>query len=533
MPVARRDARKPLCAGCTATGQERGGTLVLRKKAILGGLAAAILGVSAGSPHVVAAFGSTRTISFFHIHTKETLTITYKRDGKYDREALKKIDWLMRDWRQNKAVEMDPRTIDLLWEMHTELGSKEPIHVICGHRSEATNEMLRKTVGGQAKKSKHMTGQAIDAAFPDIPLKQLRWSAAIREVGGIGYYPTSGIPFVHVDTGPVRAWPRLPRSELALLFPDGRTKHSPADGGSLTRDDVRKARANKDVATQVAAYFELRNHQKSETEIALAETGVAPGAPVLRGVPAEAVRPSPPVRVAMAEVDQSEPKPLIAPQPRLVQAARPAMPPPSDVDRGHLDHLVTLASLDPTDALVAPRRPPAPSSDADRLRLNEMVSTATTHAAPPAQTPAAQAFAAQAAPTAARVAALDVDNAAPIEPANDNNGRWAPAPEFDEDHPEELAYRPFPIAPLLTESASADDKALVKLVHPDLQRTLVLLDDKQIVLPMRLRPGNQVSEVTWAQQFQGRAVDFAAHETDQQRAAASGITSRPVRTSAR
>jgi hypothetical protein len=265
----------------------------------------------------------------------------------------------------------------------------------------------------------------------------------------------------------------------------------------------------------------------------LAENGVAPGAPVLRGAPAEAVRPSPPVRVAMAEVDQSEPKPLIAPQPRLVQAARPAMPPPSDVDRGHLDHLVTLASLDPTDALVAPRRPPAPSSDADRLRLNEMVSTATTHAAPPAQTPAAQAFAAQAAPTAARVAALDVDNAAPIEPANDNNGRWAPAPEFDEDHPEELAYRPFPIAPLLTESASADDKALVKLVHPDLQRTLVLLDDKQIVLPMRLRPGNQVSEVTWAQQFQGRAVDFAAHETDQQRAAASGITSRPVRTSAR
>jgi hypothetical protein len=230
----------------------------------------------------------------------------------------------------------------------------------------------------------------------------------------------------------------------------------------------------------------------------------------------------------MAEVGQSEPGPLIAPQPRLVLAPRPAVPPPSDVDRGRLDHLVTLASLDPTDALVAPRRPPAPSSDADRLRLNEMVSTATTQTPPAAQTPAAQA-----ASTAARVAALDVDTAAPIEPANDNNGRWAPAPEFDEDHPEELAYRPFPIAPLLTESASADDKALVKLVHPDLQRTLALLDDKQIVLPMRLRPGDQVSEVTWAQQFQGRAVDFAAHETDQQRAAASGITSRAVRTSAR
>jgi hypothetical protein len=379
--------------------------------------------------------------------------------------------------------------------------------------------MLRKTRGGQAKKSKHMTGQAIDAAFPDIPLKQLRWSAAIREVGGIGYYPTSGIPFVHVDTGPVRAWPRLPRSELALLFPDGRTKHHPADGGDLSRDDVRRARANKDVATQVAAYFELRNRQKSETEIALAETGIAPGAPVLRAAPAEAVRPLPAaVRLAVAEAGPSELPPLAAPAPRLVQAPRPAVPPPSDADRGRLDQMVTLASLDPSDAVMAPRRSIAPSSEADRNRLDEMVSTATTQTEPPAVTAPA---------TAPPVPP------ARVESTNDNAGRWAPAPEFDEDHPEELAYRPFPIAPLLTESASADDKALVKVVHPDLQKTLALLDDKQIVLPMRLRPGDQVSEVTWAQQFQGRAVDFAAHETDQQSAADSGITSRPVRTSAR
>ncbi len=277
--------------------------------------------MSAGSPHVVAAFGSTRTISFFHIHTKETLTITYKKDGQYDREALKKIDWLMRDWRLNKAVEMDPKTIDLLWEMHTELGSKEPIHIICGHRSEATNEMLRKTRGGQAKKSKHMTGQAIDAAFPDIPLKQLRWSAAIREVGGIGYYPTSGIPFVHVDTGPVRAWPRLPRSELALLFPDGKTKHHPADGGELTRDDVRRARANTDVAKQVAAYFDLRNRPKSPVEIAQAEAGIAPPAPMLKSPPTQVARPAPEARVAAFETEVFEVTPLEAPVPEARASA--------------------------------------------------------------------------------------------------------------------------------------------------------------------------------------------------------------------
>ncbi len=111
--------------------------------------------------------------------------------------------------------------------MHEELGSKEPINIICGYRSAATNEMLRETVGGQAKQSQHITGKAIDITFPDIPLKKMRYSALIRERGGVGYYPTSGVPFVHVDTGNVRMWPRMPRMELALLFPNGHSKYVP------------------------------------------------------------------------------------------------------------------------------------------------------------------------------------------------------------------------------------------------------------------------------------------------------------------
>ena len=71
----------------------------------------------------------------------------------------------------------------------------------------------------------------------------------------------------------------------------------------------------------------------------------------------------------------------------------------------------------------------------------------------------------------------------------------------------------------------------MKIVHPNLARTLDLLDDKQIVLPMRLRPGDQIAEVLWAQQFQGNAVDFKAHETDPARR--TGLTSRSVKTTAR
>ena len=48
---------------------------------------------------------------------------------------------------------------------------------------------------------------------------------------------------------------------------------------------------------------------------------------------------------------------------------------------------------------------------------------------------------------------------------------------------------------------------------------------------MRLRPGDQITEVMWAQQFQGNAVDFNAHERDP--APANGLTSRAVKTTAR
>ena len=58
----------------------------------------------------------------------------------------------------------------------------------------------------------------------------------MQEHGGVGYYPTSGIPFVHVDTGNVRMWPRIPRLELAALFPDGNTKYLPIDGKPITVD---------------------------------------------------------------------------------------------------------------------------------------------------------------------------------------------------------------------------------------------------------------------------------------------------------
>ena len=199
------------------------------------GLAACLLLVgSAGLQHADAV-GDTRTITLHHVHTDEDLTITFKKNGQYDEEALKKINWILRDWRKNEATTMDPKEIDLLWEVYQEVGAKEPIYIVCGYRSPDTNEMLRgrSAASGVARYSQHTLGKAIDFYIPGVPLETLRATAMRLQGGGVGYYPTSGSPFVHLDVGNVRAWPRMTREQLVKLFPDGRTVHLPTDGTPL------------------------------------------------------------------------------------------------------------------------------------------------------------------------------------------------------------------------------------------------------------------------------------------------------------
>jgi uncharacterized protein YcbK (DUF882 family) len=179
--------------------------------------------------------GDTRTISFHHVHTGEDITVTYKRDGRYDEAALKQLDWFMRDWRKQQEVHMDPHLFDLLWETNRAVGGKEPIQVICGYRSPGTNATLRarSRASGVAQFSQHVNGNAIDFYIPGVPLATVRAEGLRLQRGGVGFYPTSGSPFVHMDTGAVRHWPRIPREELVKIFPDGRTVHIPSDGHPL------------------------------------------------------------------------------------------------------------------------------------------------------------------------------------------------------------------------------------------------------------------------------------------------------------
>ncbi|MGH6853814.1 MAG: DUF882 domain-containing protein, partial [Aestuariivirga sp.] len=197
-----------------------------RKAVASSAIAAALAaGVWLGFGAPALSSGETRTISLHHIHTGEDLTVTYMVNGRYVPSAMKQINYLLRDWRRNEVIAIDPKTVDLVWELHADLGSKAPVNIVSGYRSTQTNGFLKKIGRNVAKKSQHILGKAIDIYFPDVPTIRMRNSALVRKVGGVGYYRSSGGPtgFLHVDSGHVRHWgPGIGAREMAAIMRDYR-----------------------------------------------------------------------------------------------------------------------------------------------------------------------------------------------------------------------------------------------------------------------------------------------------------------------
>jgi uncharacterized protein YcbK (DUF882 family) len=185
--------------------------------------------------------GETRTLSFYNLHTEESDSFTYMVNGSYDAAALDKLNWFLRDWRINESIKMDPKLFDILWQVYQESGSNEPIDVLSAYRSPQTNAMLRMRSRQVAEHSQHMEGRAIDAHFRDISVAKVRDIAMRMESGGVGFYPVGNTPWVHVDSGSIRYWPRMNRDSLARIFPDGKTVFIPSDGQPMAKFEEARA----------------------------------------------------------------------------------------------------------------------------------------------------------------------------------------------------------------------------------------------------------------------------------------------------
>jgi uncharacterized protein YcbK (DUF882 family) len=148
--------------------------------------------------------GTRRTLGFYNTHTQEKLNICYFDGDGYRPEALDKINFILRDYRADEILPIDPLLLDQLFALKARIQPRTPFHVISGYRSPSTNAMLRRTTSGVARTSLHTEGRAIDIRLPGYSTRRLRSLSLALKAGGVGYYPKSN--FVHLDTGPVRTW---------------------------------------------------------------------------------------------------------------------------------------------------------------------------------------------------------------------------------------------------------------------------------------------------------------------------------------
>lgn len=183
---------------------EQNGDILLSRRSFLTSIACAAVTLSAPGVFASTVAARDRELSFYNIHTREKLCATFWSDGNYLDDALDEISWILRDHRADIASPVDPKLLDLLYQLQSNIEHQGEFHVISGYRCPATNDMLARRSSGVAKHSYHMLGQAIDVRVPGFETCQLREAALSLKRGGVGYYSRSD--FVHLDTGPVRHW---------------------------------------------------------------------------------------------------------------------------------------------------------------------------------------------------------------------------------------------------------------------------------------------------------------------------------------
>ena len=150
--------------------------------------------------------GDVRRVKMYSGRTGEHIDMIYWIDGKYVSDALKEVNYFMRDWRQDKHASMDTRAVDIIAATRNLLETDNAFMLLSGYRTAQTNAMLRARSSGVARKSLHMEAKAADLRLNGRSDGQIARAAASCRAGGVGRY--SGSNFVHVDCGPVRTWGR-------------------------------------------------------------------------------------------------------------------------------------------------------------------------------------------------------------------------------------------------------------------------------------------------------------------------------------
>ena len=107
-------------------------SLLSRRRLLGAAVAVTVVGLVNPAPAISYA---PRSISLYNTHTGEWLRTVYWADGHYIREAVRDINWILRDHHSDEMRPMDAGVLDVLGMMRERLDTNEPFLVVSGYRS--------------------------------------------------------------------------------------------------------------------------------------------------------------------------------------------------------------------------------------------------------------------------------------------------------------------------------------------------------------------------------------------------------------
>lgn len=150
----------------------------------------------------------------YSYHLDELIDVAFRKDGKYEKKAIKRIENIFRSRLDNKIHPIDIELIELI-DLLQDHFHADQIELISGYRSTALNKKLKEEGKGVANESLHMKGQAADIHIDEIDEAELAKYARSLNVGGVGYYPD--FDFVHIDTGRIANWNAKVKGKRKLI----------------------------------------------------------------------------------------------------------------------------------------------------------------------------------------------------------------------------------------------------------------------------------------------------------------------------
>lgn len=138
-----------------------------------------------------------RRLVITRAQTGETYDQEFIQNGSYNQAALEAWNQFCKDG-SGQVGNMDPNTLDLIWDIWKRLNTEVPFRLNSAYRSPAYNQKV-----GGAPNSNHMYGKATDLSHPSFAPREVHAAANSSPlIGGLGSYSS----FTHVDVGNKRYW---------------------------------------------------------------------------------------------------------------------------------------------------------------------------------------------------------------------------------------------------------------------------------------------------------------------------------------